>query len=121
MTAGLAASLANGWLDELTGLFMKMHTGDPGSAGTSNASAETERKSLTLAAAAAGSRAATATFPSWTAWDAGTETISHVSVWDHVSAGTFKYSFALTASKSVTNGDSLSLTSHTISVTPIAA
>lgn len=121
MTAGLAAALANTWLDELTGLFMKAHTGDPGAAGTSNASAETTRKALSLAAASGGSRSANSTLPSWATWSAGPETITHMSVWDNVSAGTFKYSFALTSSKSVTNGDDLNLTSHSIAFTPIAA
>lgn len=121
MTAGVAASLANTWLDELTGLHAQLHTGDPGSAGTSNASAETDRKALSLTAAAGGSRSATGTLPSWTGWDAGSETITHVSVWSASSGGTFKYSYALTSSKSVTNGDTLNLTAHTIAITPIAA
>lgn len=121
MTAGLAATLANTWLDELTGLFVKLHTGDPGASGTSNASAETTRKALTLAAASGGSRSATSTLPSWATWAAGSETLTHVSVWDASTNGTFKYSFALTASKSITNGDTFNLTSHSIAFTPIAA
>lgn len=121
MTVGLSATLANSWLDGLTGLYVKVYTGDPGSAGTSNASAETTRKALTLAAAAGGSRSATGTLPSWTTWSAGTETISHIGVWDASSGGNFKYSFALTVARSVTNGDTLSLTSHSISITPLAA
>lgn len=130
MTAGLAATnLANKWLDMLAGTafsapsntYVKPHTGDPGSAGTSNASAETTRKLLTWSAASAGSKAITSTLPSWATWSAGSETITHMSVWDALTNGNFLYSFALTASKSVTNGDTLNLTSHSIALTPIAA
>ena len=103
MTAGLhAVNLANKWLDVLsntsfTGLAttaMKLHTGDPGSAGTTNASAETDRKALTWGAASAGSKAIAATLPQWATWDAGSETLSHGSVWDSTTAGNFLYSFA---------------------------
>jgi hypothetical protein len=130
MTVGLhTANLANKWLDMLGGTAftapattaMKLHTGDPGSAGTANTSAETTRKALTWSAASAGSKAITTTLPSWAAWSAGSETISHVSVWDSTTAGNFLYSFALTASKSVTNGDTLNITSHSVSLTPLAA
>ena len=76
---------------------------------------------LTWSAASGGSKAIAATLPSWTSWSAGTETISHMSVWDNISAGNFLYSFALTASKQVANGDTLNLTAHTISFTPVAA
>lgn len=131
MTAGLAATtLANKWLDMLgataftapVGSFSKLHTGDPGAAAASNASSVTTRMTNTWAAASAGSKALTTTLPSWTSW-AGTspETITHISVWDAVTAGNFLYSFALTASKTVTTGDTLNLTSHSISFTPIAA
>lgn len=130
MTAGLhAVNLANKWLDMLGATAFtapasanaKLHTGDPGSAGTANASAETLRKVLTWAAAAAGAKAIQATLPSWTAWAAGTETISHISVWDNISAGNFLYSFALAVAKQVTNGDTLNLTAHSATFTPIAA
>ena len=122
MTAGLAASTANTWLDTLdSGHYMQAHTGDPGAAGTSNASAETTRKLIDFADAAGGSKAAQGTLPSWTTWTAGPETISHMSVWSAVTGGTFKYSFALTTAKSITNNDDLNLTSHSVSITPIAA
>lgn len=120
MTAGVSATRANTWLGELSGLSMALHTGDPGSAGTSNASAETSKKTLTLAAASGGSRSMSGTAPTWTTWTAGSETLTHASVWS--SSGTvFEYSFAFTASKSVSNGDNVSLATHSVSVTPVAA
>jgi hypothetical protein len=130
MAAGLhAVNLADKWLNMLggtaftapAGTFAKLHTGDPGPAGAGNVSAEATRKALSWAAAAAGAKAIQATLPSWPAWAAGSETISHVSVWDNVSAGSFLYSFQLTAPKAVTNGDTFNLTAHSISMTPLAA
>ena len=130
MTVGLStANLANKWLDMLAGTAfsapgttaVKLHTGDPGSAGTANASAETTRKALTWSAASSGSKAITSTLPSWTPWSAGSETISHISVWDATSGGNFLFSVALTVSKGVTNGDTLSLTSLTFALAPLAA
>lgn len=130
MTAGLhAVNLANKWLDMLASTafsapantYINLHTGDPGSAGTSNASAETTRKLLTWSAASSGSKAITSTLPTWTPWAAGSETITHISVWDASTSGNFLYSGALTSSKAVSNGDTFNITSHSIAFTPIAA
>lgn len=130
MTVGLhTTNLANKLLDALSNTnpslgatpHVKVHTGDPGSAGTSNASAETTRKALTWAAAASGSKAITTTLPSWATWSAGSETISHISVWDASTAGNFLFSAALTVSKAITNGDTLNLTTLTFALTPLAA
>lgn len=130
MTVGLAATtLANKWLDMLgataftapTNTYMKLHTADPGAAGTTAASANTTRVIIAWAAASAGSKAIQATLPSWASWASGSETISHVSVWDNLTAGNFLYSFALTTPKAITNGDTLNMTSHSIAFTPIAA
>jgi len=101
----------------------KLHTsaGDPGAAGTANASANTTRMALTWSVSAAGVKSITTTLPSWASWAAGNETIAHISVWDSTTAGVFLYSFSLTTPKAVTNGDTLNLTAHSISLTPIAA
>ncbi len=129
MTVGLhAVNLANEWLDILSNsaftakanTYMKLHTGDPGSAGSANASAETERKLITWAAASTGAKAISSV-PAWTVWDVGTETLTHISVWDDLTAGNFLYSFALTTPRMVFNGDSFTMLTHTISFTPIAA
>lgn len=130
MTVGLhAVNLANKWENMLSGTaftaptntYVKLHTGDPGSAGTSNASANTTRVILAWAAAAAGSKAIAATLPVWASWASGSETISHFSVWDDISAGNFLYSVTATTAKAMTNGDTLTLSSHTFALTPIAA
>ncbi len=125
MTAGLAAADANSKLNvwrntSYTGVnaFCKLHTGDPGAAGTSNASAVTTRNAITWSAASAGSMA----LSSLSGFSmTGSETISHVSIWDASSAGNFLASAALTASKTVTNGDTLTISTLTVAFTPIAA
>lgn len=129
MTVGLhTANLANKILDHLrggtawtqpSGLYVKLHTADPGSAGTSNASAVTTRSQATFAAAASGAIALTGTNPSFSMTT--TETISHISVWDASTSGNFLWSAALSASKSVVNGDTLTLTSLGFSLAPLAA
>lgn len=123
MTAGLAGTNANSALSTITAsaAFVKLHTGDPGSAGTSNASAETTRKAVTWASPSSQSIAATSTLPSWTSWSAGSETITHISYWSLSSGGTFQGSVALTASKSVTNGDTFNLTALSYAASPVAA
>lgn len=123
MTAGLATTNANSALSTITASagFVKLHTGDPGSAGTSNASAETTRKAVTWASPSAASIAANGTLPSWTTWSAGSETITHISYWSASSGGTFQGSVALSASKAVANGDDFNLTALSYTATPIAA
>lgn len=131
MAAGLhAVNLANKWLDMLggtaftapTNTYVKLHTGDPGAAGTLNASSVTTRVVLSWAAASGGSKAIQATLPQWATW-AGTngEVVTHISIWDNLTVGNFLDSIALSASKTVNTGDTLNLTSLTIALTPIAA
>jgi hypothetical protein len=130
MTVGLhAANLANSWLNMLRNtafvekatVAVKLHTGDPGSAGTANASSVTTRPAVTFSAAASGSMSSSNT-PSWASW-AGTngEVVTHISVWDSTTAGNFLFSVALAASKTVNTGDTLNLTALTVALTPIAA
>lgn len=103
------------------GQFVKLHTADPGAAGATAASANTTRVTVDFAAASAGSVSQTGTAPSWASWAAGSETISHISVWDAVTAGTFLFSAALTTPKAITNGDTFTLSSLSVSLTPLAA
>ncbi|WP_029932500.1 phage tail fiber protein [Nocardia otitidiscaviarum] len=129
MTVGLhTANLANKILDHLRGgtawtqpggIWVKVHTGDPGSAGTANASAVTTRSQATYAAAASGAIALTGTLPSFSM--TATETISHVSVWDASTSGNFLWSAQLASSKNVVNGDTLTLTALGVAWAPLAA
>lgn len=128
MAVGLATTtLANNWLNMLRGtaftapaaLYVKLHTGDPGASAAANASAVTTRSLLTLAAASGGAVALTGTQPSWSMTTS--ETISYISVWDSSTAGNFLWSAQLSVSKTVANGDTLTLTTCGLSLTPLAA
>lgn len=130
MAVGLSAvNLANKWLDMLRAVaftapaaeFVKLHTADPGSAGaTAAAVGSATRVVVTHSAASAGVLAMTGTAPAWT--NGGTsETITHISVWDASSAGNFLYSVALTASKAWASGDTLTLNTLGVALTPLAA
>jgi len=124
MTVGLAATIVNGWLDgtfATATCWVKLYTADPGSAGaTAAAAGDTTRKQATMAAASAGSKAMTGTAGPWT--NGGTsETLTHISLWSASSAGTFNASAALTASQAWASTNTFTLSSLSISVTPIAA
>jgi hypothetical protein len=99
-------------------IWAKLHTGDPGSAGTTSPSAVVTRNQVTFAAAANLSMTLS-TVSSWTMTT--TETISHISMWDASTGGNFMQSATLTAAQSVVNTNTLTLTTLTLSYTPAAA
>jgi hypothetical protein len=129
MAVGInTANLANKVLDHLrggtawpqpAGIYVKLHIGDPGASAASNPSAVTTRSQATYSAASSGAIALSGTNPSWSM--TATETITHVSAWDALSSGNFLWSAALSASKAVVSGDTLTLTSLGFSLTPLAA
>lgn len=133
MTVGFSTTnTVNAWLNTLRGtsaatftgvttMFAQLHTGDPGASGTANVSSTTTRQAVNFSAAASGSQSITGT-TQWTSW-AGTngEVVTHISLWGASSAGTFYYSVALTASKTVNTGDTLTLSTLTVSIAPLAA
>lgn len=128
MTVGFsAAAVLNPQLDWLrggsapaaiAGNFFRLHTGDPGAAGTANGSAVTTRASATFGAASGGQIALTNT-PQFTM--TASETISHISVWTASTGGTFLYSIALASAKTVAATDTLTITAATVSWSPAAA
>lgn len=97
-----------------TPYWVKLHLGDPGSAGTSNPATETTRKSVTFAAASAGSKASNSQ-AQWTNYPAA-ETITWVSFWDAASSGNFLGKDDLPASKSPGVGDTLTLNSGNLTL-----
>lgn len=132
MAEGLSTTLVSNWLNTLRAAgaafgpvaaqYAQLHTANPGAAGTTAISAgSTTRVTFTHAASSGGSALAlTGTNPSWT--NGGTsETITDISVWTASSGGTFLYSVALTASKAWGNGDTFTLTSHGVSISPQAS
>lgn len=129
MAVGLSATgLANKILDHLrggtawsqpAGLYVKLHLGDPGANGTASPSAVTTRAAATFSAANAGAIALTGTNPSWSM--SATETVSHISVWDSATSGNFLWSSQLAVAKSVGSGDTLTLNSCGLSLSPVAS
>jgi hypothetical protein len=132
MTAGIANATEDKLLNSMrsggttctvvAGIFVKLHVGDPGAAGANNAAAgSTTRVSCTQAASSGGNGLVmNGTPPSWT--NGGTtETITHVSCWDSVSAGTFQYSVQVTTPQAWVSGNTATLSGLTFSLGPNAA
>jgi hypothetical protein len=130
MAVGLASGQANAILDALcrsvaysdpASFNVKLHTGDPGAAGTSNVAGETTRKAATFSAASGGAITNSAAL-TWTSVST-TETISHISFWSDISAGTFLGSDALAVARSLTAGDTfeIAIGDLDLNITAIAA
>lgn len=127
MAYGISTYLANKLLDHAfrntsytppTTIYAKIHTGDPGAAGTANASGQTTRVATTFAAAASGSIAISNT-PEFTL--NASETITGVSFWDASTSGNFLYSAQASVSKGGVSGDIIRISTNTIGFTPLAA
>lgn len=89
-------------------VWVKLHTGDPGAAGTSNAAGETDRSQATFGSVASGGAISNTVAIAWTAVS-NSETYTHVSLWSASTAGTFLGSATLTQSKTVNAGDNFSI------------
>jgi len=130
MTVGLNASVANSLLNALfratnytapTAVWVKLHIGDPGAAGTSNPAANTTRVQGTFGTTASGGAIANTAALDWTNVP-NSEDYSHASVWDANAAGNFLWSGVITAN-AVTAGDNfqIAIGALTANLTPIAA
>lgn len=93
----------HGWLDSLTVIWVKLHLGDPGAAGTTNPAANTTRMQATCGAASGRARTNTVAIE-WTNVP-NLETYSHVSLWDAETAGNFLGRDDLSAPAAVEVGD----------------
>lgn len=121
MPAGISSTVANSWLDAVgrnvsyanAAVWIQLHTGDPGAAGTSNTATETTRKQATFSAASSGSMASNADV-TWTNI-AGSQDATFFSAWSASSAGTFLFSGSITANAYVA-GDTYTITSGNLTV-----
>ena len=121
MPTGISSTVANGWLDAVgrnvsyvnAAVWIALHTGEPGSAGTSNAATETTRKQATFAAASGGSMSSNADV-TWTNI-AGSQDATHFSAWSASTSGTFLFSGTITAN-AYTAGDTYTITSGNLTV-----
>lgn len=124
--AGIAVGEANKILDAFVGrgtytksaaVHAKLHTADPGAAGTTAAATSTARKLISWAAAALGVLASNAAL-TWSGSDLiATETITHLSFWTAGSGGTFLGSAALNTSSAVNAGETLNIASGSFTMT----
>lgn len=96
---------ANGQTYDLnTQVFVQLHTGDPGTAGTGNAAVETNRKQATFTTAPATGAVANTVAVEWTNVSTG-ETLSWVSLWSASAAGTHLGNDEISAVATVATGD----------------
>jgi len=117
MAVGLASAVSAALLDALanqanytapTALWIQLHVGDPGAAGTANVATESTRKDVTSSfSAATGGAVTNDVAVTWTNV-AGTEDFTHWSVWSASSSGTFYWSGTITANP-VVAGDTFTL------------
>lgn len=130
MTVGVSsANLVTPWLNTLRGTnmtapvatYVKLHTADPGAAGATAAAVGSATRVVATQSAPSGNAIAlSGTNPVWT--NGGTsETLSHISVWDAITAGNFDYSVALTTPQAWASGNTFTLTVLGFTFTPIAA
>lgn len=115
MALGLAAAVANGFLDAIgnatnytapVAFWMKLHIGDPGSAGTGNPAGNTTRQQVSFGAAAGGAIANDAAV-TWTNVSTS-EDYTHFSGHDASTGGAFIGSGTVTAN-AVTAGDTFTI------------
>ena len=126
MAVGTSSFTTAGWLGAIKGtgsaafgpiqVWAQLHTANPGASGTTSVSSVTTRSSASWTVS--GGTATSSNTPQWTSW-AGTngEVVTHVSFWDASSAGNFLWSAALSASKTVNTGDTLTLSSSSLVIT----
>lgn len=131
MAEGLSTTLVSNWLNTLrsagaafgpVATYVQLHTANPGAAGTTAVSAgSSTRIQATLSASSGGSALAlSSSVGPWT--NGGTsETITDISVWTASSAGTFSFSVALTTPKAWASGDTFTLNTLGVSLSPQAS
>lgn len=98
-----------------TNIYVKLHLGDPGEAGTGNAAVETTRQEATFTGPASAGSISNNADITWTSVSTS-ETYSHVSLWDNVSAGNCLWTGALSASKTVTAGDTFRISAGNLTL-----
>ena len=117
MAVGMSEYLADSFLNaafnatsfSVTTVYVKLHTGDPGAAGSANAATETTRKSVSFGAPGApAAGVVTISNDAQVQWTSisGSQDATHYSLWDDLTAGNFLGSGTITAS-AYTAGDTL--------------
>lgn len=114
-----ALCISDPWA-EPDAIYVALHTGEPGPGGTTNAFGDTTRQLASFTGATAGVTTTTGDI-TWTNVSAG-GTLSHVSAWSAVTAGTFQFSASLSVARPVGTGEDFTIRSADldIALTPIA-
>lgn len=122
MAHGIGAYLGNAWLNALGNntsfavaqVYVKLHVGDPGAAGTLNPATETTRKAASFGVASGGVLTSDADV-SWTNI-AGSEDANHFTAWDSLTTGNFLFSGTITANP-YDAGDTYTISSGNLTAT----
>jgi hypothetical protein len=94
--------------------YVQLHTGAPGTAGTSNVATTSTRVKVTLGSPTSGVRK-NSTKAEWTA--AGSETLKFYTLWDASTAGNCSWVVALETETAVTTGGTITLPVEGIALT----
>ena len=121
MAHGISAYLGNAWMDALGNAtafsvatpYVKLHTNDPGTAGTASPATETTRKAVSFGAASAGVLTSDADV-SWTNIT-GNQDANHFTCWDALVAGNFLFSGTIVAG-AYTAGDTYTISAGNLTV-----
>jgi hypothetical protein len=106
----------------ISATWVQIHVGSPGANGTANPAYETTRQQATFSAASSGALALSTSPSPWNITiPSGSEIITDISVWSASTGGTFYWSAPLAVSKTVEDGDTLTLNTCGLSLSPLAA
>lgn len=129
MATGLTAYTANKMLDHLrggtawtqpSGLYIKLHTGDPGAAGTGNAAGNTTRQQGTFGTSSSGGSISNTAQVQWTSVSTA-ETYSHASVWDASTSGNCLYTGTLPVPVAVSVGATFTAAIGQVTISQVIA
>jgi hypothetical protein len=133
MAVGYSAAVINAWLDALArsvaytepaSLWIQLHTGDPGAAGTANVAGNATRKQVTFGTPASGGAISNTVAIAWLTGEVDTsEDYTFLSLWDQdAPGGNFQGSGPMTAN-AVVVGDTFTIPPGDLdlAVTPVAA
>lgn len=127
MATGFIPATANAILNHVfrgvTGTFattyyLKLHTGDPGAAGSANAAGNVTRKAVTMGSTASGGVLSNTVAVAWTDTEVTTnETYSHVSLWDASTSGNCVMTGTLPVPRAVTSGATFTIPIGDVDIT----
>lgn len=99
------------------GLYASLHTADPGETGASEVTGGSYARQDVSASFAAPSAGSVTTDAAINFTDMPATTVTHVGVWDAVTAGNFLWGATLAASKTTNSGDTFQITAGNLTFT----